>query len=317
MKVIELLQKASNPFISVEIIPPRRGSKLQNIYQAIESILPFEPKFIDITSHAAEVIWEEMPDGTYIKRTKRKSPGTFGLCAVIKYKFNIEPVPHILCNGFTREETEDALIELNFLGVENLLLIRGDGQRKPNTQGRTTNLYALDLVKQVADMNRGKYLDDLIDAAATNFCIGVACYPEKHFESPNLKFDIQNLKNKYEAGADYAVCQMFFNNQYYYDYLNLARTNDIHLPIIPGLKILTSKKQINSIPKAFFVDLPEELIDAVQNAKDDNEVTDIGIEWAYQQSLDLLDKGCTNLHFYIMQNTEPFIRLMNKLKKHI
>ena len=317
MKVIEHLENNKNPFISIEIIPPKRGSKFQNIYKAIESILEFEPKFIDITSHAAEVIWEEMPDGSYIKRTKRKSPGTFGLCAAIKYKFNIDPVPHILCNGFTREETEDALIELNFLGVENLLLIRGDGQPKPIPQGRSTNQYALDLVKQVVSMNQGKYLDDLIDADATNFCIGVACYPEKHFEAPNLKFDIQNLKNKYEAGADYAVCQMFFNNQYYFDFLKLAKENQIHLPIIPGLKILTSKKQINTIPKSFYIDLPEELIDAIQSAKNDNEVLEIGIDWAYKQSLELLEAGCNNLHFYIMQNTEPFIKLMNKLKKHL
>jgi methylenetetrahydrofolate reductase (NADPH) len=317
MKVIEHIQNAKNPFISVEIIPPKRGSKFQNIYKAIESILEFEPKFIDVTSHAAEVIWEEMPDGTYIKRTKRKSPGTFGLCAAIKYKFNIDPVPHILCNGFTREETEDALIELNFLGVENLLLIRGDGQPKPIPQGRSCNQYALDLVKQVADLNQGKYLDDLIDADATDFCIGVACYPEKHYESPNLKFDIQNLKNKYEAGAHYAVCQMFFDNRHYFHYLELCKQNGIPIPIIPGLKILTSKKQINSIPKAFYVDLPEELIDAILNAKDDEQVTEIGIEWAYKQSLELLEHGCNNLHFYIMQNTAPFIKLMNKLKKHL
>lgn len=317
MKVIDYLDSAESPFISLEIIPPRRGSRLQDIYKAIESVLAYHPKFIDITSHAAEVIWEEMSDGTYIRRTKRKSPGTFGLCAVIKYKFNIEPVPHILCNGFTREETEDALIELNFLGVENLLLIRGDGQPRPIPQGRSVNHYALDLVKQVADMNKGKYLDDLIDAAPTDFCLGVAAYPEKHFEAPNLKFDLLNLKKKYEAGAQYAVCQMFFNNRYYFDYLEQARKNEIHMPIIPGLKIITSLKQIHSIPKAFHVDLPEELLELLYAAKDDKQVLEIGVDWAYKQSMELLEKGCKNLHFYIMQNTKPFLMLMERLSKHL
>jgi len=319
MKVTEHIQGAKNPMISVEIIPPRRGGNVQQIHQAIETILPHNPPFIDVTSHAAEVIWEEMADGTFKKRVKRKSPGTFGLCAAIKYKYNIDPVPHILCAGFSKEETEDALIELNYLGVENLLCIKGDNiYQRPVAEGKTANNYAVDLVAQVHSMNQGKYLDEsLIDAARTDFCIGVSCYPEKHFEAPSLKFDLQNLKNKVDAGAHYAVSQMFFDNQKYFEYLTLARAEGIEVPIIPGLKILTSKKQLNSIPKVFYINMPDELVDRVMACKDDKEVRKVGIEWAYKQSIELLEKGAPSLHFYIMHNTGPFLELMDMLKKKI
>ncbi len=316
MKVVDHLT-SKNPFLSVEIIPPKRGSNLKKIYDAIETILPYNPAYIDITSHAAEVIWEEMPGGIFKRTVKRKSPGTFGLCAAIKYKFNVDPVPHILCNGFTREETEDALIELNFLGVENLFLIRGDGSDKPIAPGRTINSFAIDLVQQVNAMNQGHYLDELIDADATNFCIGVATYPEKHFEAPSMNFDINILKKKQEAGAHYAVCQMFFDNQVYFDFCQKAKDAGIHIPIVPGLKILTTKKHLTVIPRTFHVDMPDELIEQIQNASNDKQVQEIGIEWTYRQSLDLLDKGVKNLHYYIMQNTQPFIKLMDKVKKHI
>ena len=317
MKVIEHLATAKNPHISVEIIPPKRGSNIHQLYKAIESVLPYKPAFIDVTSHAAEAILEEMPDGTIKRRTKRKSPGTFGLCAAIKYKYNIDPVPHLLCNGFTREETEDALIELNYLGVENLLLIRGDGQPRKDSAGRTTNNYALDLVKQVANMNQGIYQDMLIDAHPANFCIGVAAYPEKHFESPNLNFDIENLLAKQNAGAEYAVCQMFFSNQYYFSFVEYARKKGVTIPILPGLKILTSKKQLNSIPRSFFVNLPDALVSEILDAPDDKTVLEIGINWTFQQSIELLETGINHLHFYIMQNTTPFIRLMDKLHPKI
>jgi len=319
MKVIEHLANAKHPLISVEIIPPKRGGNVQQIHQAIETILPYSPPFIDVTSHAAEVIWEEMPDGTFKKRVKRKSPGTFGLCAAIKYKYNIDPVPHILCAGFSKEETEDALIELNYLGVENLLCIKGDNiYQRPVAEGKTANTFALDLVQQVDGMNTGKYLDDnLIDAAKTEFCIGVSCYPEKHFEAPSLKFDIQNLKNKIDSGAHYAVSQMFFDNQKYFDFVKMCREAGIEAPIIPGLKILTSKKQLNSIPKVFYINMPDELVDRILSCKDDKAVRKAGIEWAYKQSLDLLENGSPSLHFYIMHNTSPFLELMEMLKKKI
>ena len=317
MKVTEHFDRAKNPMISVEIIPPRRGHSAQKIHDAIESIKPFNPPFVDVTSHSAEVLWEEMKDGTFQRRVKRKSPGTFGLCAAIKYKFEIDPVPHILCSGFTREETEDALIELNYLGIENILAIRGDAKVKKEHKGRTTNNYAIDLVDQIMKMNQGVYQGDLIDAAPTDFCVGVSFYPEKHFEAPNLKFDMKVLKQKQDAGAAYGVSQMFFDNEPYQKYLIEASKMGINMPLIPGLKILTSKRHLSMIPSVFHVDLPEELTERIMKADTKEKVIDVGVDWAFKQTLDLLDKGAPLVHFYIMQNTAPFIKLMEKLKKHL
>jgi methylenetetrahydrofolate reductase (NADPH) len=318
MRVIDHFESTQNPTVSVEIIPPKRGRDINKIYQAIESILPLKPPFVDVTSHAAEVVWDETPDGSFKKKVKRKSPGTFGLCAAIKYKYNLEPVPHILCGGFTREETEDALIELNYLGIENILAIRGDKTNpRPVPQDRTTNNYASDLVNQISGMNHGRYLDDLIDATATNFCIGVACYPEKHFESPNKKFDLQVLKKKQEAGAHYAVSQMFFNTQAFLDYVQEARDFGITIPIVPGMKIMTSKRQLSRLPAIFYIDIPEELTDRMMAAKTREEEIAVGVDWAYKQSLELLEAGIPYLHFYIMQKTNPFLALMKKLKKKL
>jgi methylenetetrahydrofolate reductase (NADPH) len=318
MKVIEHIVNTKKPLISLEIIPPKRGGNIHQIHRAIESILPYDPPFINVTSHSAEVIWEEMKNGTYRRIVKRKSPGTFGLCAAIKYKYNIDPVPHLLCAGFTREETEDALIELNYLGVENVLAIRGDVKyEKPAPDGRSVNRYALDLVRQITDMNNGKYLDELIDAQPTDFCVGVAAYPEKHFESPNLAYDIDILKKKQEAGAHYAVCQMFFNNEYYFNYVAKARAEGVTIPIVPGLKIITSKQQIWRLPKAFHIELPQELVLQMTHADSDREAKEIGIEWAYRQTINLLENNVNILHFYIMHNTETFLALMSKLKKQL
>lgn len=316
MKVTEHLDRAKNPIISVEIIPPKRGGSVQKIHAAIESIKPFNPPFIDVTSHSAEIIWEEQKDGTFKRRVKRKSPGTFGLCAAIKYKFDIDPVPHILCNGFTREETEDALIELNYLGIENLLAIRGDAKlKKEIAADRTVNTYAADLVDQITKMNKGTFLGDLFDASPTNFCVGVSYYPEKHFEAPNLRFDMDILKQKQQAGAAYGVSQMFFDNQVYYNFQEKAVANGITMPLIPGLKILTNPSQLTMIPSVFHVDLPEELTERMLKADTKEKQIEVGIDWAYHQTLDLLDKGAKCVHFYIMQNTSPFITLMNRLKK--
>ncbi len=316
MRVVDHLTSAKNLTVSLEIIPPKRGRDINKIYQAIESVLPYHPPFIDVTSHAAEVIWEEMPDGTYRKKVKRKSPGTFGLCAAIKYKYNLEPVPHILCGGFTREETEDALIELNYLGIENILAIRGDKQNtRPVPQDRSVNNYAIDLVRQVDAMNSGTYLDrDLIDAAHTNFCIGVACYPEKHFEAPNLDLDLQVLKDKEEAGAHYAVSQMFFDSSKFIEFVKKAREFGITMPIIPGMKIMTSKKHLTVLPSIFHIDIPQELADRMLKAKTRQEEIQVGVDWALKQSIELLEAGFPYLHFYIMQNTKPFLSLMEQLK---
>lgn len=315
MHVVEHLQQTKNLTVSLEIIPPRRGGSIDKLERAIESVLPFNPPFIDVTSHAAEVMWEEMPDGSFKRKVKRKSPGTFGLCAAIKYKYNLDPVPHILCGGFTREETEDALIELNYLGIENILAIRGDKvSHRPIPQDRSTNKYALDLVKQVACMNEGIYIDDLIDAAKTNFCIGVSCYPEKHFEAPNMDFELKVLKMKQDAGAHYAVSQMFFDTQKFVDFVDQAREYGITIPIIPGMKIMTRKRHIEALPPIFHIDIPNELINRMNAADTKEAQTLVGVEWAYKQSIELLEAGFPYLHFYIMQNTKPFMMLMDMLR---
>lgn len=318
MHVVELLNSVKNPTVSVEIIPPRRGKNINKLHEAIESILPFNPPFIDVTSHAAEVYWEEKSDGSFRRVVKRKSPGTFGLCAAIKYKYNLEPVPHLLCGGFTREETEDALIELNYLGIENILAIRGDKQSyRQVPQDRTTNRHAIDLVKQIDCMNKGHYIDELVDAAKTNFCTGVAYYPEKHFQAPNMEFDICRLKEKQDAGANYGVSQMFFDTSKYFTFRKAAAEKGITLPLVPGMKILTSKRQLSRLPEIFYIDIPTELTDRMMAAKTREAEIKVGVEWAYKQCLELMDQGILYLHFYIMQNTKPFLMLMDKLKKHM
>ncbi len=314
MKVIEHLNRAKNPLISFEIIPPLRGGDISQLFSVIDEIVKFNPPFIDVTSHAAEVIYEETPKGIK-KKTLRKRPGTIGISVAIKNRYNIDTVPHLLCQGFTREETEDALIELNYLGIENVLAIRGDdkGYKKPIPVGKTSNETTLELVKQIVDMNSGNYLEaDLMDAVPTDFCIGVGGYPEKHFEAPNLKIDIQNLKQKIEAGAHYVVTQMFYKNDSFKNYFKLCREAGIQVPIIPGLKILTSKKHLTTLPRDFFIEIPEELAEEILKA-DQKHTADIGIEWALKQVEDLLNFGVPAIHFYILQNAEPIKKLFSKL----
>jgi methylenetetrahydrofolate reductase (NADPH) len=315
MKVIEHLDKAKNPLISFEIIPPLRGGDISQLFNIIDELVKFKPPFIDVTSHAAEVIYEETPKGIR-KKTLRKRPGTIGISVAIKNRYNIDTVPHILCQGFTREETEDALIELNYLGIENVLAVRGDdkGYKKPIPAGKTSNEITLELVKQVVEMNRGKYLEeDLMDAMPTDFCIGVGGYPEKHFEAPNLKIDINYLKQKVDAGAHYIVSQMFYNNSSFKNYYKLCREAGIEVPIIPGLKILTSKKHLTSLPRDFFIEIPEELAEEILQA-DQKHTVDIGIEWTLKQIEDLLNFGVPAIHFYILQNVEPVKILFSRLK---
>lgn len=315
MKVTEHLAKADRPLISFEIIPPMRGGDVKGLLALIDDLVKYRPPFIDITSHAAEVIYEETPQGIQ-RRVKRKRPGTLGVCALIQNKYHIDAVPHILCRGFTREETEDFLIELKYLGIDNVLAVRGDdsGYQKPLQHGRSANLYACDLVHQIAGMNSGKYLEqDLLDAEPSDFCIGVGGYPEKHFEAPNLRLDVRRVKEKAEAGADYVVSQMFFNNEHYLHFLDVCREEGITVPIIPGLKILTSQKQLTSIPKTFFVEIPDALADEVMAAKPEH-VVDIGVEWALKQSEELLARGAPSLHFYVMQSAAAIKKLMEKLK---
>lgn len=315
MKVTEHLASADRPLISFEIIPPMRGGDVRGLLALIDDLIKYRPPFIDITSHAAEVIYEETPQGIQ-RRVKRKRPGTLGVCALIQNKYHIDAVPHILCRGFTREETEDFLIELRYLGIDNVLAVRGDdsGFQKPLQYGRSANVYACDLVRQIDCMNRGKYLEEsLLDAQPTDFCVGVGGYPEKHFEAPNLRLDVRRVKEKVEAGAHYVVTQMFFNNDHYFHFLDVCREEGITVPIIPGLKVLTSQKQLSSLPKTFFVEIPDEFAEEVMAAKPEH-VVDLGVEWALRQCRELLDKGVPSLHFYVMQSAAAIKKLMEKLK---
>ncbi len=314
MKVTEHLDKAKNTLISFEIIPPKRGGDIKSLLSLVDDLAKHQPPFIDITSHAAEVIYEETPES--IKRkVKRKRPGTLGICALIQKKYNIDAVPHILCNGFTREETEDFLIDLQYLEIENILAIRGDETtyKKPLLNGRTSNNYAVDLVRQVNDMNDGRYLEEnLLDARASNFCIGVGGYPEKHFESPNLDTDIRFLKEKIDAGAEYIVTQMFFDNNAYFKFVDRCRAAGITVPIIPGLKIVTSKNNLTSLPRNFYINLPSELTDQIMEAKNEH-VLEIGVEWTTRQVEELINKKVPAVHFYIMQNSKPINMLLKSL----
>lgn len=316
MKVIEQFERAAGPLISYEIIPPKRGGSVRQIFKIVEDLMPFEPPFIDVTSHSAQVYFEEMPDGTLRRHVKRKRPGTLGLCAAIKSRFGIDTVPHLLCQGFTREETEDALIELNYLGIENVMALRGDdnGYEKPVSPSRSCNNYAVDLVKQISDMNRGRYLEELIDAAPADFCIGVAGYPERHFEAPNLTWDVLNLKRKVDAGAHYVTTQMFFDNACYFDFVERCRDVGITVPIIPGLKILTSKNHLQSLPRHFHIEIPESLAAEVEAARPD-QVVDIGVEWAVRQSEELMQAGVPGVHFYIMSSADVVRRVVEPLRK--
>jgi methylenetetrahydrofolate reductase (NADPH) len=312
VKVTEHLERATEPFISFEIIPPKRGGSLPSLLATIEDLARHRPPFIDITSHAAEVIYKETADGIR-RRITRKRPGTLGLCALIQNKFNIDAVPHVLCEGFTREETEDFLIELHYLGIENLLALRGDstGHTKSLDGGRSRNLYASDLIAQVRSMNEGRFLDDLTDASPTEFCVGAAGYPEKHFEAPNLQADVRRVKQKVDQGAEYVVTQMFFDNRHYFAFLKECRAQGIDVPIIPGLKILSSVRQVTSIPRTFHCEIPPALADEVDAAPD--HVTDIGVSWTVEQTRELLDAGVPSVHFYVMANAKAVNAVLDKL----
>ncbi|MBI1932027.1 MAG: methylenetetrahydrofolate reductase [Ignavibacteriales bacterium] len=315
MKVIDHLTNATQTLISFEIIPPKRGGNITNLLDALEDLVKYKPPFIDITSHAAEVMYEETPSGDFRMKIKRKRPGTLGICALIQNKYNIDAVPHVICQGFTKEETEDFLIELHYLGIENVLAVRGDESafNKPIKYGRSANVRAYDLVKQISDLNKGKYLEDsLLDAEPMKFGIGIGGYPEKHFEAPNLQIDINYTKEKVKAGAEYIVTQMFYDNNNFFNYCDLCRKSGIDVPIVPGLKIITSKHQLNSLPSNFHVDIPNDLAEEISKAKTEY-VQEIGIEWAKKQVEGLISAKVPAIHFYVMQNTKPINNLMKKL----
>ena len=316
MKVTEHLSKSGGkPIISFEVIPPKRGGDINQLFGVLEDIMKYDPPFIDVTSRAAEVEYRETPQGIQ-KKVIRKRPGTIGISVAIKNHFNIDTVPHMLCFGFTREETEDALIELNYLGIENVLAIRGDdlGYHKPIPEYKSQNAYAYQLVEQLKNMNNGKYLEeDLLDAKPTDFCIGVSGYPEKHFETPNMSVEIEHVRKKVQAGGDYIVTQMFYDNKVYFEFVDKCREAGITVPIVPGLKVLTSKSHLSNIPKNFYINIPEELAGEVLEAKDGH-VTEIGAKWTARQAEELLNKGAPSLHFYIMQSAKPINLMFSHLK---
>jgi len=312
MKVIEHYDKATEPLISFEIIPPKRGGSVQSVFDSLDKVIEkVHPPFIDVTYHAAESYVEEQPDGTLKRVVRRKRPGTIGLCAAILHRYGIDPVPHLICEGFSKEESEDALIELNYLGIHNILAIRGDntGSQVSLHQNGTSNKFAIDLVEQIQNMNHGNFLEDTINAEPTDFCIGVAGYPEKHFEAPNLDWDIKRLKQKVDAGADYIVTQMFFDNEAYFKFVEKCRANGIDIPIVPGLKILTTTNHLKSLPKYFHLNIPDELTEEIDERPD--HVSEIGVKWAQKQSLELLENGAPGIHYYIMGNPQPALDVID------
>ncbi len=303
MKVIEHLQQAKGTLVSFEILPPLKGKTISSIYDHLDPLMEFKPSFINVTYHRSETMFKKKTDGTFEKVEVRKRPGTVGICAAIMNHYKVDAVPHLICGGFTKQETEGALIDLHFLGIDNVLVLRGDAAKnessfEPEPDG---NRYAIDLLKQVVRLNQGVYLEeDIKNGGKTNFCIGVAGYPEKHFEAPNLGTDLIHLKSKVEAGAEYVTTQMFFDNQKYFDYVKICREMDIHVPVIPGLKPITNIKQLSMLPKVFHVDLPTELSSAILKCKNDAEVERVGTEWLIHQSRELKKAGVPVLHYYTL-----------------
>ena len=307
MKVIDHIKQAKTALFSIEILPPLKGKSIQSIFDGIDPLMEFKPSFVDVTYHREEYLYKKREGGYLEKVSIRKRPGTVGICAAIINKYHVDAIPHIICGGFSKEETENALIDLHFLGIDNVLALRGDSIKSehefiPEPNGHE---YAINLVKQVSQMNKGRYIDDdLADVAPTNFCVGVAGYPEKHFEAPNMISDIKYLKAKIDAGAEYIVTQMFFDNKKYFEFVNTCREMGITVPIIPGLKILTTKKQATILPKIFKIDIPQPFLEEIEKCKTDAAVKAVGIEWCINQSKELLKHKTPCLHFYTMGSSE-------------
>ena len=317
MKVTDILaEKKDKTLVSFEILPPLKGKSIDSITKVLDPLMEFQPPFIDVTYHREEFEYKQTKEGYFEKIAVRKRPGTVGICAAIKYRYNVEAVPHFLCGGFSTEETENSLIDLGFLGIQNILALRGDARKLekkfvPEPDGHP---FALDLVKQINDMNNGKYLDnDLINPVKTDFCIGVAGYPEKHFEAANYEQDLMYLKEKIDAGGDYIVTQMFFDNAAYFKFVDDCRKIGINVPIIPGIKPITRMAQLNSIPSAFFINLPENLVKEAKKCADDAAVKELGIEWCMQQSKELVQFGVPCLHYYTMGDVKTISRICTAL----
>lgn len=307
MKVVEQIEKAQRTLFSFEILPPLKGQHFSNIKALIDPLLEFDPSYINVTYHQEEVIYKRHKSGLLEKKTIRKRPGTVGITAAIKYNYNVEVVPHIICGGFNKEDTENALIDLNFLDIKNLLVVRGDAEVSQKTfiPEEDGHSYATDLVKQIVNLNNGKYLDEeLRNTTPTDFCIGVAGYPEKHIEAPNMQSDLKYLKEKINAGAEYIVTQMFFENSKYFSFVDLCRKEGINVPIIPGLKPISARNQIQTLPQTFNIDIPNDLAIEVDKCKNNSEARELGVEWAIRQSKELIKFGVPALHFFTMGRSD-------------
>lgn len=315
MKVTEILAQKSNPFASFELVPPLKGSDISKLYNSIEPLMEFAPPFINITFHRDEVEYRQKPDGTIEKVTVTKRPGSVAIAAAIMKRFPVEVVPHIICGGASRHKIENDLLDLNFLDIQNVVALRGDaipGQKyfSPEPDGHR---YSSELVEQIHNLNQGIYLDESItNAVATNFCIGVAGYPEKHYEAPNIDIDIENLKRKVNAGADYIITQMFFDNAKFYRFTEQCRAAGITVPIIPGLKPISTQTHIEMLPRAFSLDLPQELMQELRKCKDNKAIYQVGIEWCTAQSKDLLANGAPAIHYYTMGKADNIREILKR-----
>ncbi|MBT4793242.1 MAG: methylenetetrahydrofolate reductase [NAD(P)H] [Halobacteriovoraceae bacterium] len=316
-KVVDHINNAQGDSIfSIEILPPMKGHGIQKLFTQIEPLMEFQPKFIDVTYHREEYMYKKREHGLLEKISIRKRPGTVGICAALMNRFHIDTIPHIICGGFTKEETENALIDLQFLGIDNVLALRGDAiktesQFSPTEGGHN---YASDLIEQVRAMNSGQYLNSEVENAfSTDFCIGVAGYPEKHFEAPNFHTDLKYLKQKVDLGAEYIVTQMFFDNKKYFHFVDECRSAGINIPIIAGIKPLASKNQLTVLPSIFHIDLPDDLVNAVEKCQDNAAVKQVGIEWATAQSKELLEHKIPGLHFYSMGKSDNIVKIASEI----
>ena len=317
MKVTEYFERAKGEtLVSFEILPPLKGGSVEAIFKTLDPLMEFKPPFVDVTYHREEYIYQLKPDGYYEKSSIRKRPGTVGICASIMHHYGIDAIPHLICGGFTAEDTENALIDLNFLNVDNVLVLRGDAMQFEAKFNRTAkgHNYAVDLVHQVSKMNNGVYLDPNIEnGSKTDFCIGVAGYPEKHFESPNIDSDLYYTKMKIEAGASYIVTQMFFDNAKYFEYVKKCRAAGIDVPIVPGLKPITKKYQLQAIPRRFFVNLPDDLVKSIESADTPEKVREAGIEWCIHQSRELKEKDVPCIHYYTMGDAATIRKIVSAI----
>lgn len=317
MKVTEHIARANGKTLfSFEIVPPKKGNNIQELYQNIEPLIEFKPPFIDVTTSREEFIYKEHLNGLLEKKITRMRPGTVGICSAIRHKYGIDTVPHVLCGGFTKEETEYLLVDCFYLGIDNVMALRGDAMKEeryfqPTKNGHT---YASELVKQIKDLKEGKFLHDVSDnQLGMDFCVGVAGYPEKHLEAPSMSFDLARLKEKIEAGADYIVTQMFFDNDKYFEFVEKVRLMGIGVPIIPGIKPITTKRHLNLLPQVFKLDLPETLVSELEKCKTNEAVRQVGIEWAIYQSKILKQRGVPTLHYYSMGKSDTIVEIVSKV----